>query len=74
MFFSALQVPNAQRVVLGRRDRTASVQRDDDPVHRIAVAFERADALAALQVPNPAKGSYAPASPDRVPTWRRGNE
>src|SRR5258708_40265293 len=32
------------------------------------------DALAALQVPNPAKGSYAPASPDRVPTWRRGNE
>ena len=43
---AALQVPNPQRFVVGRRDCTASVRRDGDPVHRIAVAFERAEALA----------------------------
>jgi hypothetical protein len=40
-FFSALQVPQSQRLVLGGRDRTASVRRDRDPGHPIALAFER---------------------------------
>ncbi len=56
MFFSALQVPNAQRVVLGRRDRTASVRRDDDPVHRIAVAFERCGRFGRSPGPKPGQG------------------
>jgi hypothetical protein len=70
---AALQVPNAQRVVPGRRDRTASVRRDGGPVHPTAVAFERAEAEAALQVPNPQR--LVPGRRDRTASVRRdGNQ
>jgi hypothetical protein len=61
-----------QRAVIGRRDRTATIWRDGDPVYRIAVAFERAEALAALQVPNPER--VVPRRRDRAATVRRDGD
>ena len=40
---AALQIPEPQRLVPGRRDGPAPVGRDGDLSHRTAVAFERAD-------------------------------